>query len=142
MKRFALAVSVLDALGLCSVALATSTLSGTYKTKVHSSALGGVLKGTWTIKFSGMAPGSNQGVYTVTENGTKVLHGRDTIKGTKISFKDTGGKDSCLGAGTTGHYKFKLKGHKLKFTKISEAKKGCGQGRLIVLTSGTFTKVG
>jgi hypothetical protein len=141
MKRFALAVSVLAALGLCSVALATSNLSGTYKTKVHSSALGGVLKGTWTIKFSGMVAGSKQSVYTVTDNGVKATHGINTIKGNKISFKDTGGKDSCLGAGTTGHYKFKLKGNKLKFTKISETK-GCGQGRLIVLTSGTFTKVG
>jgi hypothetical protein len=142
MKRFALAVSVLGALGLCSVAFATSTLSGTYKTKIHTSALGGAVNGTWTIKFSGMSPGSSQGLYTVTDNGHKITHGRDTIKGNKISFKDTGGKDSCLGAGTTGHYKFKLKGNKLKFTKISETKKGCGQGRLIVLTSGTFTKVG
>jgi hypothetical protein len=142
MKRFALAVSVLGALGLCSVALATSTLSGTYKTKVHSSALGGALKGTWTIKFSGLVAGSTRALYAVTDNGVKVTHGINTIKGNKISFKDTGGKDSCLGAGTTGHYKFKLKGNKLKFTKISETKKGCGQGRLLVLTSGTFTKVG
>ena len=141
MKRFALAVSVVIALGLCSMALAASTLSGTYKTKVHTSALGGALNGTWTIKFSGMVPGSNQGLYTVTDNGAAAVHGKDTIKGTKITFKDTGGKDSCLGAGTTGTYKFKLNGNKLKLTKISE-NGSCGQGRAVVLTSGTFTKVG
>jgi hypothetical protein len=142
MKRFALAGSVVVALGVCSVALAASTLSGTYRTKVHTTALHGFVNGTWTIKFSGMVPGSNQGLYTVTDNGAVVIHGKDTIKGSKISFKDTSGRDSCLGAGTTGHYKFKLKGSKLKFTKISETKKSCGQGRAVVLTSGTFTKVG
>ena len=108
MKRFVLAASVVVALGLCSVALAASTLSGTYKTKVHTSALGGGLNGTWTIKFSGMVPGGNQGLYTVTDNGAVVVHGKDTIKGSKLSLKDTGGKDSCLGTGTTVTYKFKL----------------------------------
>ncbi len=142
MKRYAVAAVVVAALAFGCVALAAATLSGTYKTKVHTSALGGALNGTWTIKFSGSIPGSNLGLYTVTDNGAKVLHGRDTIKGTKISFQDTGGKDACLGTGTTGTYKFKLKGNKLKFTKISETKKSCGQGRAIVLTSGTFTKVG
>ena len=88
-----------------------------------------------------MVPGSNQGLYTVTDNGAIVIHGTDRIKGSKISFKDRGGKDSCLGAGTTGTYKFKLTGKKLKFTKVSETKKSCGQGRAVVLTSGTFTKV-
>ena len=142
MKRFAIAASVVAALALCSVAFAAGTLSGTYKAKIHTTALGGALNATWTIKFSGMVAGGDQGLYTVTDNGAAVVHGKDTIKGTKISLKDTGGKDSCLGSGTTGTYKFKLKGSKLKFTKISETKKSCGQGRAIVLTSGTFTKVG
>jgi hypothetical protein len=142
MKRFVLAASVMVALGLCSVALAASFPFGKYKTTVHTTALGGALNGIWTIKFSGMVPGSHQSLYTVTDNGAVVLHGRDTIKGTKISFKDLGGRDSCLGTATTGTYKFKLTGSKLKFTKVSETKKSCGQGRAIVLTSGTFTKVG
>jgi hypothetical protein len=142
MRRFAIAVSVIATLALCSVALAASFPFGTYKTKIHTTALGGALNGTWTIKFGGRVPGSNQSLYTVTDNGAVVLHGRDTIRGTKISFQDLGGKDSCLGTGTTGTYKFKLKGTKLKFTKISETKKSCGQARATVLTSGTFTKVG
>jgi hypothetical protein len=142
MKRFAIAVPVIAALAFCSVALAASFPFGTYKTKIHTTALGGALNGTWTIKFGGRTPGSNSSLYTVTDNGAVVLHGTDTTNGTKISFKDLGGKDACLGTGTTGHYKFKLTGSKLKFTKVSETKKSCGQGRAIVLTSGTFTKVG
>jgi hypothetical protein len=135
MKRFSLAVLVVSALGLCSVALAASTLSGMYKTKIHSTALGGALNGTWTIDFK-------SGGYTVTDNGAVAVVGRYEITGSKISLKDTGGKDSCLGAGTTGHYTFKLNANKLTFTKISETRKSCGQGRALVLTNGTFTKVG
>lgn len=133
MKRFAFAAAVVAALGLCSVALAASTLSGTYKTTIHSSALGGALNGTWKIKFK-------SGGYTVTDNGAVAVRGSYQITGSKISLKDTSGKDSCLGAGTTGHYKFKLNANKLTFTKISETHKSCGQGRALVLTSGTWTK--
>jgi hypothetical protein len=134
MKRFALAASVVAALGLCSVALAASTLSGTYKTKIHTTALGGAVNGTWTIKFK-------SGRYTAAQNSKVVVKGKNKITGSKITFKDTSGKDSCLGTGTTGTYKFKLKGNKLKFTKISDSNPRC-QGRVVVLTSGTFTKVG
>ena len=134
MKRFALAVSVVLALALSSVALAAGTLSGTYKTKVTSNAEQGFLKGTWTIKFKGAA-------YTVTDNGKVVVHGKDTIKGSKITFQDTSGKFACLGAGTSGTYTFKVTGKKLTFTKVKEAKKSCAAGRAVVLTSGTFTKV-
>jgi hypothetical protein len=130
MKRFALAVSVIAALGLCSVALAASTLSGTYKTKITSSALGGQLKGTWTIKFK-------SGGYTVAANGKVVILGKFSIKGSEITLKDKSGPDKCPAPGT---YKFKLKGKTLKFTKVSDSNPSCA-GRPIVL-KGTFTKVG
>lgn len=129
MKRVALAASVVAALGLCSVALAASTLSGTYKTKIHTSALHGALNGTWTIKFK-------SGRYTVTDNGAVVLHGKDKLKGTKITLTDQSGPDAChMGSGT---YKFKLKGSKLTFTKVSSDP--C-VGRVTVLTTGPFTKI-
>ena len=134
MKRFALAASVVAALGLCSVALAASTLSGTYKTTIHTTALGGAVNGTWTIKFKSSG-------YTAAHNGAVAVRGKNTIKGSKITFKDKSGKDSCLGAGTTGTYKFKLHANKLKFTKISDSSPSCS-GRVVVLTSATFTKVG
>jgi hypothetical protein len=129
MKRFAIAVSVVAALGFCSVALAASTLSGTYKTKIHTTALGGALDGTWTIKF-------NSGGYTVTDNGKVVIHGKDKIKGTKITLTDKSGPDACkMGSGS---YKFKLKGSKLTFSKVGSDP--C-VGRVDVL-KGKFTKVG
>ena len=130
MKRFAIAGSVIAALGLCSVALAASTLSGTYKTKIHSTALGGALNGTWTIKFK-------NGSYTVTDKGAVVVQGKDKIKGTKITFNGkSSGPDACnKGSGT---YKFKLKGSKLTFTTVGSDP--C-VGRATILT-GKFTKVG
>jgi hypothetical protein len=134
MKRFALAVSVVLALALSSVALAAGTLSGTYKTKVTSTAEGGFLKGTWTIKFK-------NGTYTVTDNGKVVVHGKNTIKGSKITFQDTSGKFACVGSGTSGTYTFRLNGKQLTFTKVKESKKACAAGRVIVLTGGVFTKV-
>jgi hypothetical protein len=129
MKRFAIAITVVAALGLCSVALAASTLSGTYKTKIHTTALGGALNGTWTIKFK-------SGAYTVTDNGKVVIHGKDKIKGTKITLTDASGPDACkMGSGI---YKFKLKGSKLTFSKVGSDP--C-VGRVDVL-KGKFTKVG
>jgi uncharacterized protein YdeI (BOF family) len=135
MKRFALAIALIAALSLSSVALAAGTLSGTYKTKVNTTAQGGFLNGTWTIKFK-------SGHYTVTDNGTVVIHGKDKIKGSKITFQDVSGKFACVGKKSAGTYKFKLTGKKLKFTKVKESTKSCGQGRAVVLTSSTFTKVG
>jgi hypothetical protein len=137
MKRFAVTVVAVAVLGLCSAALAASFPFGMYKTKIHSTALGGALNGTWTVKFGGLTPGGDQSLYTVTDNGVVVIHGKDTIKATKITFNDLGGKDACMGAGTTGTYKFKLKGTKLRFTKVGDA---CA-GRAVVF-KGTFTKVG
>lgn len=134
MKRFALAVSVAVALGLCSMALAAGTLSGTYKTKIHTTSLGGFLNGTWTLNFAA-------GKYTATDNGKVVVRGNSTIKGSKITFQDVSGKDACTGARTAGTYTYKLTGSKLQFTKVKESTKTCAQGRELVLTSGAFTKV-
>ena len=128
MKRFALTISIVAALGLASVALAAGP-SGTYKTKITSNAVGGHLKGTWTIKFK-------SGAYTVSDNGTVVIHGKYTVKGSTITLVDKSGPDACPG---TGKYKFSLQGSSLKFTKISDPS-AC-EGRIVVLTSKTLTKI-
>lgn len=130
MKRFAIVTTVFVALALCSAALAASTLSGSYRTKIKSSALGGALNGTWTIKLKG-------GKYTVADNGKVVIHGNYAIKGSKITLRDKSGPDACPAPGT---YRFKLKGKSLKFSKVSDPNPAC-VGRVIVLRS-TFTKVG
>ncbi|HWF34715.1 MAG TPA: hypothetical protein VG295_05075 [Solirubrobacteraceae bacterium] len=129
MKRFIIALSCLLALGAASGALAAGTLSGTYRTKIHTSALGGAVNGTWTLAFK-------SGAYTVTDNGAVVIHGRYTITGDKITLRDKSGKDACPGSGT---YKFALTANKLKFTRVRDPKPAC-VGRVTVL-AGKFTKV-
>jgi hypothetical protein len=114
MKRFALAVSVIAALGVCSVALAASTLSGTYKTKITSTALGGELKGTWTFKLKG-------GAFTAAKSGTVEGQGKYSIKGSKITFREKPHPGGCTSPGV---YKFKLTGAKLKFTRVSGSSAG------------------
>ena len=130
MKRLAITASVAAALALSSAALAAGTLSGTYKTKITGTALGGSLNGTWTIKFK-------SGNYTVTDEGIAVVHGKYSIKGTKITLNDKSGKDACPGPGI---YKFKPTGKKLKFTRVSDPNENC-IGRVTVL-AGSYTKVG
>jgi hypothetical protein len=130
MKRLAIGVIFAVALAGCSAALAAGTLSGTYKTKIHTTALQGAVNGTWTIAFK-------SGAYTVTDNGATVIHGKYTIKTDKITLTDKSGKDACPAPGT---YKFTLSGNKLKFTKVSDSNPAC-IGRVTVL-GGKFTKVG
>ena len=128
MKRLAIIATAIGALGLASVALAAAP-SGTYKTVITSKAYGGQLKGTWTIKFK-------SGAYTVTDKGATVIHGKYTVSGSKMSFKDTSGRDACSNKGV---YKFSLAGSKLTFTKVSDTS-AC-TGRIVVLTSHPLTKV-
>jgi hypothetical protein len=131
MKRIFTALVVVVSLALCSVAAAaaSSSLSGTYKTTVNSTVLGGALNGTWTVKLK-------NGAYHVADNGHPVVHGKYTIKGSKISLKDTGGTGRCPG---TGVYKFKVSGKSVTMTKVHDA--AACIGRKTVLTSGPLTKV-
>jgi hypothetical protein len=129
MKRLAIATAVVAALALSSAALAASTLNGTYRTKIHTTALGGAVNGTWTIKLK-------SGNYTVIHKGRTTVHGKYSIKGSKITLKGGTGPNACPAPGT---YKFKLKGKTLKFTKVSDSNPAC-VGRQTVL-KGTFTKI-
>ena len=131
MKKIFTAVVVVVSLALCSVAVAdvSSRLNGTYKTTVNSTALGGALNGTWTVKLK-------NGAYHVADNGHPIVHGKYTIKGSKISLKDTGGTGKCPG---TGVYKFKVSGKSVTMTKVHDAS-AC-IGRETVLTSASLTKV-
>lgn len=131
MKRLVTAVVFMAAFTLCSVAVAAANLNGTWKETIHSSALQGELNGTWTFK-------ADDGVYHVSDNGRAIVHGNYTIKGKKISLKDTGGSAKCPG---TGVYKFKVSGKSLKFTLVSDKNAAC-IGRRGVLTAGTFKKAG
>lgn len=130
MKRIFTALVVVAGLALCSVAAAAVSLNGTYKTTIQSTALGGALNGTWTVKLK-------NDKYHVADNGHPMVHGTYTIKGNKISLTDTGGTGKCPG---TGVYKFKVSGPKVTFKKVHDPAAAC-IGRVMVLTSGPFTKV-
>jgi hypothetical protein len=130
MKRFAIVAVIVAGLALSSMALAAGTLSGTYETKVHSTALGGGLNGTWTIKFK-------RGTYTVSGPGNTKFHAKYSIAGTKVTFKARSSSNACH---TAAIYKFKLNGKTLKFTKVRDSNPACVARQTIL--KGTFTKVG
>jgi hypothetical protein len=130
MKRLAVVAAVVAGLALASVAFAAGTLRGTYKTKIHSTAFGGALNGTWTFKFT-------SGGYTITHKGKVTARGKDTIKGTKITLQPASGPHTCKAPGT---YRFVLKGKTLNFTKVRDSNPAC-LGRQTIL-KGRFTKVG
>jgi hypothetical protein len=126
MKRIALAV-VLAAFALAPAAVAAGTLTGTFKTTIKGSKqFGGFLNGTWTLKL-------RTGHYKVLHNGKLAVKGIDTVADHVITFTDTGGSQKCK---STGQYKYKLRGGKLRFTKVRDT---CA-GRPTVLKH-TFTKV-
>ena len=129
MKRIFTALVVVAGLAVCSVAAAAVSLNGTYKTTIHSTALGGALNGTWTVKLK-------NGAYHVADNGHPIVHGKYTITGAKISLKDSGGEGKCPG---TGVYKFHVSGKSVTFKKVHDA--AACVGRATVLTSGPLTKV-
>lgn len=113
-------------LGLSAAAVAAGSPSGTYKGNVTSVALGGVLKGTWTLVFK-------SGRYSVADNGKVVIRGKYSISGTKITLGHETGPAACAATGT---YTFKIAGQTLRFIRISDT---CA-GRKTVLAA-SFTKV-
>jgi hypothetical protein len=118
-KRIA-AAAVLIALTATSVALASSTLSGSYTTKITgkgAKTLKGGLDGTWTIKLK-------NGKYTVKLGKKSEVTGSYTIKGNKLKLTDTSGPAKCPGTGT---YKFKISGNRATLTKVKDAKACVGR---------------
>lgn len=128
MKRLAATIALLGALALCTAALASSPLSGTYSTTIGKGPLGGRLAGSWSIAFSSPS-------YTISYQGTKVAVGSYTTGGGKVTFADKSGRAACPGKGV---YRYALSGRSLKFKLVSDKSAACA-GRRAVL-AGTFTK--
>jgi len=129
-KRLIAAVATLVVLVAATVALAATSLTGTYTTKITgkgANTLKGGLDGSWKLTLK-------SGKYSVIWNGKAAVSGAYKIKGTTISLTDKSGPDKCKG---TGKYKFKLAGKTLTLTKISDTK-ACA-GREAVLAH-PFTK--
>jgi hypothetical protein len=127
MKRIVGGVGLLAALVLCAAAMAASLPNGTYTGTVGGSALGGKVKGTWTLAFASPS-------YTIGFNGTTVVKGSFSQGGGKITFNDKSGKLACSAKGV---YSYKLNGRVLTFKKVSDPNK-CA-GRIAVLAA-SFTK--
>jgi hypothetical protein len=130
MRRFAIALGVVVALAIVPVALGASSLSGKWTTTISGTTqFGGMLNGKWVVKFT-------PGAYHVSDNGQAIVHGKDTIVGNVITFKDASGSNSCP---TTGKYKFTLKGQTLTFKRIHDSTSSACIGRTTVLQH-KFTK--
>ena len=142
MKRLTSFAALCAALGIVSVALAATTLSGTFKTTIKGKGegtLNGYLDGTWKITFK-------DGTYNATVNGKAAVHGEYKLGPPpsgypswtgSITLNDKGGPDSCKG---TGKYGFTLSGKNLSFFLLSDPKKAC-EGRVEVLGAHKFKKV-
>ena len=74
--------------------------SGTYRTTITSTALGGQLKGVWTVKFA-------RGVITAARNGTVATQGNYSVSGSKVTFRAQPGAGRCS---VVSVYRFALSG--------------------------------
>lgn len=116
MKRIVLAALIATGLMITQPALASVALTGKFKAKITSSALGGQLKGTWILNFK------NSGYLVGTRNGKSAGRARYSVKGQRLTIHAGG---ACSSSGT---YKVHRKGKKLRFTRISDP---CPARRLV-----------
>jgi hypothetical protein len=108
-KRFGLVGAIVSlALAASSIALAGSTLPGTYTTKIASPAQ---FKGIWTLKLAG------SGKYKVIDNGQLLVQGTYTTTGSSITFGHEKGEGACPAAGIYG---WKRSGTTLRFTRTRD----------------------
>jgi hypothetical protein len=128
--RTVVAVTTLS-LALVSVAIAASTLVGSFKTKI-SGQTPATLNATWIVSFK------SSHKYAIARNGAVVVRGRDTISGEKLTFGHETGPMACLGSQAAATYHWSLKGSKLTLKPVSET---CSP-RKIVLTTKPLTKIG
>jgi hypothetical protein len=122
MKRLAVAVVIVVGMASAGEALASATISGTYRTTITKPAS---VEGTWTLDFKA------NGSVTVSLDG-KVTGNHPSVKGSTLTAP---GGHSCP---TVGTYKIKLTGKKLKFTVIKDA---CKVGRKLILPGHTWIKI-
>ena len=125
-KLVALAVIVLAAFGMSSVAAAAGGVAGTYRTTIKSPA---ELKGKWELRLA------KNGSYAVAWNGRIVSRGSYSATAKTITWGRERGGSGCTGRGT---YAWKRSGNRLHLTRKREAA-SC-QARAMVLAH-RFTRV-
>jgi hypothetical protein len=121
MKQLAIAVSVVAALALSSVALAGGTLPGRYTTTIKSPAQ---FKGTWVLSLA------KGGTYNV-DNGQLLIRGRYATTGSRITFGHETGDGACAKSGT---YTWKKTGKTLTFSRVSESPACSGRSGVLAHT--------
>lgn len=125
-KRLAFGVVVIVALGVCSVALATTGVAGTYATTIKSPS---ELEGKWVLTLA------KGGSYAVAWNGQSLARGKYSVTARTITFGRESGNSGCAGSGT---YAWKKAGKTMTFIRKRESA-SC-QGRAAVLAH-RFTQV-
>jgi hypothetical protein len=131
MKRVVLILTAAFAMGAVPAALAAGSLSGKWTTTISGNPqFGDAPQGRWVVTFG-------RGAYHVTQNGKPIFHGRDTIAGNVITFKDAPGPNACP---TQGKYRFTIKGRFLILRRVHDSMTPSCIGRVIVLSS-VFTKI-
>jgi hypothetical protein len=122
MKRLAVAASMVAVMAFAGAAIASATITGTYRTTITKPAAD---EGTWTLDFKA------NGSVTVSLDG-QVTANHPSVKGSTLTAP---GGNNCP---TVGTYKIKLAGNKLTFTVIKDA---CKVGRKLILPGHTWIKV-
>ena len=120
-----LAVVVVVASGVASVALAAGSVGGTYVTTIKTPPQ---LKGTWKLTLA------KNGTYAVAMNGKALARGRYSATQTTITMRES----ADPGCGGTGTYAWTRSGKTMRFVRKREAPT-C-QARAAVL-SHRFTQV-
>lgn len=108
-QRVPLAVAVLAALALPSLAFAGATLTGKYTTRIAAPA---EFKGSWSLTFA------KGGSYTVANAGHIVIRGKYSTSGSKITFSHETGPLACA---KTGTYTWRRSGTTLRFARRNDA---------------------
>lgn len=124
------ALPILVVLGiLTNVALAASSLSGTYRATITGKPA--ALNGRWQLQFR-----PNNVVHTV-RNGKLVVVGKASwLSNRRVRFTDRSGPYECSSSEGNGTYGYRLSGGHLTFAVIRDQ---C-VGRKLVLTTRPFSK--
>jgi hypothetical protein len=114
---------------LTNVALASSSLTGTYKATISGEPA--ALNGRWQLQFR------PKGLVHTVRNGKVVVVGKASwLANRHVRFTDRSGPYACSSSEGSGTYGYRLSGNRLTFRAIRDK---C-VGRKLVLTTRSFVK--
>ena len=104
-------------------------LAGGWSTTI-SAAPSAQFDGVWKLRFAA------SGSYVISKAGQTLVTGKATFNGKTVTFHDSSGPASCVGAQAVGSYTWTLAGRKLRLKPVREP---CA-GRRLVLAR-TFAQI-